>query len=276
MCSDPENKRIFYCFIDESGDPSFYARKKKLLVGTEGFQPLLIIGLTILENKKEIREAILTFQESIKADALYSSLPCVKNPKGWYLHARADQSEIRTKFIELLRSRDDFKTFIVLGRKRLDTFHKRHKSIESEFYFDMVYHLLKDRLNNDKCEYKIYLSAREVSSQERLKAAVDRALERDNKRRKCPKKIHYKCNIVSSADTPELSITDYTMWALQRYILSNEDRFYMALQNKYSLIIDLYDFENYSKNGKGSSNYYSRRNPFTLEKASQFRSDGYI
>ncbi len=276
MGNVPENKKILYCFIDELGDPSFYAKKKKLLVGTEGFQPLLILGLTVVENKKEIRNAILDFQENIKNDPLYSTLPCVANPKGWYLHARADQLEIRTKFTEFLRQRDDFKTFIVLGRKRLATFHNRHNASESEFYFDMVYHLLKDRLNDENCEYKIFLSARGANTQERLKTAIDKALERDNNRRKTPKTIAYSCNIVRSADTPELSITDYLMWALQRYILSDEKRFYLALQDKYNLVIDLYDFDNYSKNGKGRSNYYNRKKPFNLENASEFKTDGYI
>jgi hypothetical protein len=31
-----------YCFVDESGDSSFYGSRKKLLVGTEGFQPMQI------------------------------------------------------------------------------------------------------------------------------------------------------------------------------------------------------------------------------------------
>ncbi len=276
MSDVKESKKTIYYFIDESGDPSFYAKKKKLLVGTEGFQPLLLLGLTVIEDKKKIRKAILEFQENIKNDPLYSTLPCVSNPNGWYLHARADQLEIRAKFTEFLRQNDDFKTYIVLGRKRLATFHNRHYAVESEFYFDMVYHLLKDRLNDENCEYKIFLSARGANTQERLKTAIDKALERDNNRRKTPKIIAYNCNIVRSADTPELSITDYLLWALQRYILSDEKRFYLALQEKYNLIIDLYDFDNFSKNGNGRSNYYSRKRPFDLEKASEFKTDGYL
>jgi hypothetical protein len=46
-----EKKKV-YLFIDESGDASFYAKKNKLLVGTEGFQPLLLLGLIVLEEKK--------------------------------------------------------------------------------------------------------------------------------------------------------------------------------------------------------------------------------
>ena len=44
-----------YLFIDESGDPAFYANGNRSIVGTEGFKPLLLIGMTKLEDKKAIR-----------------------------------------------------------------------------------------------------------------------------------------------------------------------------------------------------------------------------
>lgn len=34
-----------YCFIDECGDPEFYGKGKRLLVGSSGYQPLLIMGM---------------------------------------------------------------------------------------------------------------------------------------------------------------------------------------------------------------------------------------
>ena len=56
--------------------------------------------------------------------------------------------------------------------------------------------------------------------------------------------------------TPELSIVDYLLWALQRYILTDDNRYYLALINKYNLIIDLYDFKNFKRN------YYNSKNCF--------------
>ena len=128
------DKKKVYLFIDESGDASFYAKKSKLLVGTDGFQPLLLLGLILLEDKKEIHKKVKSLQDEIKNDSLYNTLKCVSNPKGWYFHARNDQPEIRTKFIELIRKLDGFKSYIVIGRKRLDLFHKKHNKSESEFY----------------------------------------------------------------------------------------------------------------------------------------------
>lgn len=104
------DKKKVYLFIDESGDASFYAKRSKLLVGTDGFQPLLLLGLIVLEDKKEIYKKITSLQEDIKNDSLYNSLKCVSDPKGWYFNARNDQPEIRTKFIELIRKLEGFKS----------------------------------------------------------------------------------------------------------------------------------------------------------------------
>jgi hypothetical protein len=66
-----------YLFIDESGDPAFYASGNKSIVGTEGFKPVLLVGIVKLENKKAIRNAIIHFMDELKSDPLYNSLPCL-------------------------------------------------------------------------------------------------------------------------------------------------------------------------------------------------------
>ena len=267
------SKNKTYFFIDEAGDGSFYAKRKKLLVGTEGFQPNLFLGMIMLKDKKEIRQKVVDFMNKIKSDPLYNTIESVKKPK-WYLHARGDFPDIRAKFFEFIRDLEGVKCFIVIGRKRLSTFQNKHNSSEREFYFDMVYHLLKDRMKDEDEEYQIFLSAREKSTQQHLGDAVMKALHRDNKRRTEPLNIKCKFDIVRSEDTPELSIVDYMLWALNRYIMSNEERFFKALQHKYNLIIDVYDIEKYKE--KENNHYYHRNNPFSIEKASEYRIDGYI
>jgi hypothetical protein len=261
-------------FIDEGGDSSFYAKRKKLMVGTQGFQPMLNLGMISLSDKKGVRKAIVGFMANLKADPLYGSIYSVSQAN-WYLHACNDHPEVRAKFFEFLRNLDGFKSYIVIGRKRLSTFTNKHNSNEREFYFDLLHHLIKDRLNSEEEEYQIFLSARQKSTQQYLGEAISKAVERDNNKRKKPINVKCKFDIVRSQDTPELSIIDYLLWALHRFIINKEDRFFKALQSKYNLIIDLYDVDKY-KAGKGGSNYYHRNNPFSLEKASEFRKDGYV
>lgn len=48
-----------YFFIDESGDPDFFGNRKKILIGTEGFQPYLIIGMIETDNRKPCEKLLL-------------------------------------------------------------------------------------------------------------------------------------------------------------------------------------------------------------------------
>ena len=259
-----KNKK--YYFIDESGDSAFYASGNRLIVNTIGFKPMLLIGMVQLDNKKIIRDKILDFMNRLREDPLYNSLPCLNDPKGWYLHASYDNIEIQVKFAEFLRDLNGFKFYCIIGRKHLDIFHRKHNKNETEFYFDLVYHLTKNRLVSEEHFHQVLLSARHKSTQNKLKESIEKALRSDNERRGAPLKIAYNCEIVLSKDTPELSIVDYLLWALQRNILKGEVRFYNALIEKYTLIIDLYDNEQ----------TYSIGKRFDPKKSAEFKTDGYI
>jgi hypothetical protein len=259
-----------FIFIDECGDPNFYGSGRRLLVGQPGYQPLLIIGMISTENRKALRRTVLSFREKILGDPLYNSIPSIKNDKEWYLHAKDDHPEIRAKFFELIREIEGFKSFIVIGRKKIDLFNRKHNNSPTEFYFDLLKHLIKDRLNKEDVQYQVYLSQRGKPNMEFFQKAIEEALNRDNSRRTIPIKVNYKCDIVLSSQYPELSVIDYLLWALQRYIMRSESRFFNSIIDKYNLIIDLYDSEHYASKKNAHSNYYSRMNPFSLEKASNF------
>jgi len=49
------------------------------------------------------------------------------------------------------------------------------------------------------------------------------------------------------------------LWALNRYIIKGEARFFKALQHKYNLIIDLYDIKKFH-GGLNDNNYYHKNN----------------
>src|SRR5512133_3257259 len=218
MGSDTENIKTIYCFIDESGDPSFYAKRKRLLVGTPGFQPYLIIGLVETENRKLLREAVSIFQENIKADILFNSIPSICNPNGWYAHARGDHPEVRAKFFELLRKTSGYEAHIAVAKKNIEIFNKKHNNNPEEFYFDVVQHLLKSVLTDNDSYYMVYQSMRGNNNLHRLNNAIQKALEGNGTHGK----ILYKISIVPGPEMPELSIVDYLLWAVQRKLLKNE------------------------------------------------------
>ncbi len=76
--------------------------------------------------------------------------------------------------------------------------------------------------------------------------------------------LTYRCSIIDAKNSPENSVVDYLLWAVQRYILKGEERFFIALENKYNFIIDLYD-------DKASDNIYNSENQFRIEKIEKIK-----
>ena len=177
--------------------------------------------------------------DAIKADSLYNSIPSVATDKGWYAHARGDHPEIRAKFFELLRNLQGYKAHIVIARKNLNIFTRKHNSNPTEFYFDVLHHLLNGRLKDTNCQYNLYLSQRGNNSLHRFQNAVDKALVASES--KTDNLIKYNLEIVPSKDMPELSIIDYLMWAIQRSLLQGEGRYFDALKSKYETVLNLYE-----------------------------------
>lgn len=202
MTNKEKNTTKTYLFIDESGDPIFYGNRKKLLAGTVGFQPYLIIGMIETSARKALRKAVVDFMDNIKADNLYNSIPSVATEKGWYVHARGDHPEIRAKFFELLRKLEGYKAHIVVAKKDLNIFNRKHNNNPSEFYFDVLHHLLNGRLPDPQCEYQLYLSQRGNNTLHRFEKAVEKALLANET--KTEGQIKCKLQIVPSREMPEL------------------------------------------------------------------------
>jgi hypothetical protein len=237
MAEDVQIQKKFL-FIDESGDPDFYGGRKKLLVGTEGFQPYLILGMIETDDRRALQKPIIEFMENVKADPLYNSIPSVNVDKGWYVHARGDHPEIRAKFFELLRTMDSYKAHIAIAKKNLNIFNHKHNNNPKEFYFDVLQQLLNGKLSDKNCSYNLYLAQRGNNSLQHFQASVEKTLlEKDS-----TPGAALNCNleIVPSKEMPELSIIDYLMWAVQRKLLAGETRYFDALKSKYATILNLY------------------------------------
>lgn len=59
---------------------------------------------------------------------------------------------------------------------------------------------------------------------------------------------------------PCLSVVDYMNWAVYRAFVRREMRYFQVVQDKVSLLVDLYDRVHYPKN------WYNRKNPFDITK----------
>jgi len=251
-----------YIFIDETGSPQFYARRKRPLWTEPNFVPIISLGMVSTDDRVLLRKKVVEFQNYILGDNLFNSIFSVRQP-GWFLHASGDHSDINLKTIEFLRRLDGFRFHAVIGRKIPEIFTRKHNGNATEFYFDLIHKLLALHPLTEDTRYHLYLSQRHSNTEQRFAQAFERVLTTESKDRI----ISYKCTIVRSRDFPELSVVDYLLWALQRYILQGEKRYFAALEHHYDQILDIYEDD-------GLGRLYTRKDRFEVEKASPFTMAG--
>ena len=136
---------------------------------------------------------------------------------------------------------------------------RKHNGNATEFYFDLIHKLLALQPLSPDNNYRLFLSQRQSSTVQRFTQAFEKVLMNENRERV----IVHDCAVVRSRDFPELSVVDYLLWVLQRYILTGDWRYFAALSHQYEQILDLYEDD-------GQGRLYTWRDQFTLKKASPF------
>ncbi len=258
-----KNTHLYHYFLDEAGDTTFYGKGKVPIMGKEGVsQTFMLCMVSFKTPLAELKESILLLAKKISESSYYKDVPSVvkRLEKGnFYFHAKDDLPEIRKEFFDLIKNMD-CRAKIIVGRKKTEFFERKHEGKEANFYADLLSHLLKDKLHKYP---KIALNIAERANstainnlENGLKIAQQRS---DKKFLEKEKATKVSFTVHKFQDDPLLSVADYLCWAVQRVFERGEMRFYDFMQDKFSLIVDLYDRENYEK-GK---NYYNARNPLT-------------
>ncbi|MEO6290310.1 MAG: hypothetical protein ABIO76_10330 [Ginsengibacter sp.] len=231
------------------------------------------------EPFEPLREKIIILQQQVGNDP-YFQVPSVikkKEKNGYFFHAKDDLPEIRKLFFDFIKT-VNFSFEAVVARKSIERFTTKHKDKEQYFYADILSHLLKNKLQKGK---RLVLNIAEKGTSTKnhnLTLALEKAKERfvENQNRKHIKSgladaMHLKkrsdiesaivFNETNPLQEPLLNIADYLCWSVQRVFEKGETRYYDHVQEKISLVIDLYDQEKY----KEFKNYYTPKHPLTAE-----------
>jgi hypothetical protein len=271
-------------FLDEAGDCTFYGKKKKNILGTEGVSNCFILGLVKFKEPLEpIRKEVIALQMQVESDP-YFQVPSVmkkKNSGSYFFHAKDDIPEIRRLFFDFIMKRKlSFEA--VVARKSIERFATKHKNKDEYFYADALSHLLKNKLQSGERMVLNIAEKGTSTKNQNLQLALEKAKERFAK--KLNKKsieeskdflevldkgfVHRKdvqadvvFNVTKPLNEPLLNIADYLCWAVQRVFEKGETRYYNFVKEKVSLVIDLYDSGKY----EGFKNYYSPKHPLTAE-----------
>lgn len=268
-------------FLDEAGDTSFYGKGKTSIIGNDGVSSSFIIGMVkFKQSLPEIRKAVEELQQRISNDPYFdvASVRKKKNSSGYYFHATDDLPEIRKMFYDFIITLDcSFEA--VVGRKSVERYETKHKGKEQYFYADMLSHLLKNKLHKDK-KVVLHIAERGKSTKNNnLELALEKAKQRlaasTNLKNFHQAEDWWNIDFISRKDVesnvvfnvtqplqePLLNVADYFCWAVQNVFEKGEVRYYNFLKDKISLVVDVYDSENYN-NWK---NYYSPKNPLSVQ-----------
>lgn len=252
--------KITYFFVDESGDPTFYDARGNLILDKDGVSKILILGFIKTENPFKIRKKLEKLRKTLKEDKYLQGIPSL--PKSLaYFHAKDDSSEVKQAVYKTIVDLD-FTAEIIVARKVLNIFNKKHSRNENKFYDDLVSKLFENKLHTSSIN-EIYFAVRGSRvRQQPLERAIEKAVK--NFELKWGVRIAGKINIYpqSPLGEPCLQVVDYVNWAVQRAFIKRDMRFYKFIENKISYLVDIYDTDKYPKN------FYSRTNKFDIDKIS--------
>lgn len=256
----------YHRFIDETGDPVFFGRGDKPIVGTEGVSKSFGLGIVkINEPLDAVRENIRALEKEVETDELLNKIPSVVKrveKGGFFFHACKDTPDVRTVFLHYL-NKLDCGAEVVMARKLPQVFRSKHEGRHDSFYGDLLSHLIKRRLKRPG-RLILHVAERGTSTRDHiLQDALAIAQQRASKRwEQGELQGDVLFDIQTPRSEPILCVADYLGWAVQRVFEKGETRFYDYLLPKIRLVIDLYDFENYRDN----RNYYDgKRRKLTSE-----------
>jgi hypothetical protein len=247
-------------FVDETGDPVFYDRRGNLIVGQEGCSPILGLGFVESTDPGSIRRALAELHAQIAVDAYLQEIPSIwKTDRAF--HAKDDASEVRYLVYQCL-ARQEFKAQFIVARKIEGIFRDSFHARETEFYDYLVSHLF-DKVLHRHTHNRIYFAQRGTRKRQ---AALEQAIRRGVAAFEARWKTRVETEIVVEPQTavgePCLQVVDYMNWAVYRAFVKREMRYYRFMEDKVSLLVDLYDRDNYPRS------WYDRRNRFDIEKTS--------
>ena len=248
---------IWY-FADEAGDPVFYDRRGSLIVGQRGCSPVLILGFVQTENPGPIRQAVLQLQQEILNDPYFQGVPSLQKTAVAF-HCKDDIPEIRYRLFKLIATLD-FRAQFIVARKIEKVFRNSFQTNENKFYDHLVSCLFQNVLHRHERNFIYFAKRGSRDRQLPLSNAIQAGIAGFEEKWKASVTATFEVQAQTPVGEPCLSVIDYMNWAVYRAFTRGEMRYYKTVEDKVSLVVDLYDADKYPKS------WYNRKNPFDAKK----------
>lgn len=240
------------------GDPTILGRKGRNLLQEELVSPVFIFGYLETEKPKQITHTLNALRKEIMNDPYFHGIPSLSSTRHGF-HANKECPEVRERVFRALQ-RLDLKVHMVVARKDLARFRKKFDLKAKRLYGYLVSKLFENRLHLYQ-EIDIYFAEMGNTVREQnMRAAIEQAMESFRRKWGRENENTIRCFIQPASNMPQLQAIDYMVWSVYRAYTAGEFRFYNFMRNRISLVLDIFDEENYP------NNYYTSKNPLTREK----------
>lgn len=274
MGNEPRTGTRYY-FVDEAGDTTLFDAKGRRIVGSQGVSRAFLVGVAEIDDVDGLGARLNELRRNLVADPYFRNIPSMKPEAGktaLAFHAKDDLPEVRREVFKLLATAP-VKVQVVMRRKsdlvtEARFLHRRGLRLQAtHIYDDLVKRLFKNLLHRGDSHEICFARRGKSDRQEALVDALSRAQVNFQRQWRAETVRPFTVRSSVPSQDPGLQIVDYFLWAVQRLFERREDRFYMAIADRYSLIMDLDD-----KSTRPYGEWYSSRNPLTLEKAKPLES----
>ena len=252
-------------FLDEAGDTTFFGKGRVPILGQDGVSCCFSLGMvTFAAPVAEVRTQVEQLCRAVAGDDYLNRIPSVAKriqSGGFFFHAKDDPPEVRERLFKWIRD-TDCSLEMVVGRKIPGLFARKHHGKDSEFYADLLSHLLKNKLQLGQ-RLVINLAERGKTTRNHvLELAMTKACERFAKKHEAAEiSSEVVFNVQNPRTEPLLCVPDYLAWAVQRVFERGGMHHYDFVRERIALVVDLYDSENQAAGG----NSYSPERPLSVE-----------
>ncbi len=249
--------RAWY-FVDEAGDPSFYGKGNRLIVGNDGCSRVLILGFVEILDPLPIRRELLRLQEYVTTHPYFQKEPH-RSRTAVAFHAKNDLPEVRYLVFDLIKTFDVRAEFIV-ARKIEHIFIEHDDKKQNNFYDYLVSRLFEQTLRRHEDNLLYFAQRGSKTRQQPLANAIKKGIERNAAWQNGACSTKWSVQAQTLGGEPCLSVVDYLCYAVYQAYEHRDMRFFETIRDKISVVGDIYDHN-------APCRWYNRRNkPFHIEK----------
>lgn len=273
---------ILKIFVDEAGDPTLFANRRRSIVGTPGCSRFFILGKLEVDDPAGLAQRLTALREQLLANPYFNGVPSfdpARGKTGVAFHAKDDLPEVRYEVLKLLGAEGDTLRFyaVVCDKERIlqDVLRRNEREPDYRYQHNELYdglmRSLFGKFHRLADEYEVCVARRGQSDRnEAICVAIDHA-ERDFTAKfgfGRGGRDAWSIRVSTPKTEACLQAVDYFLWAVQRFFepridsetfaSKREERFLKLIWPQVGEIHDLHF-------GPERGTFFNGQQPLTLE-----------